>query len=218
LTAKLPPIEATQDSEQWVAARRGRLTASRMNDAMTFLAKGGSSVKRTDYMMELVAERMTGIAAAHYVTPAMQWGRDNEAPAIRLYEEKYGDFVRPAGLVLHPTIENFAASPDGFIISGELLIPVEVKCPTTKTFIEWRLSGAVPEEYRRQMIAQMACCSHHDKIRMGVFIAYDPRVTIGRNMMMIPVTVEDGEVEEVEQAAIRFLEQTDELFRKVVEA
>jgi len=212
---KRPPIEAVQGSDNWHAARRGKLTASRMADAMSFLKNGTPARARIDLMMELVAERMTGVATDHYVTPAMQWGLDNEAGAIKTFENKTGLIVEPAGFVLHPTIDNFGASPDGFAYPPEssMFAIVEVKCPTTKTFVDWCIQGKIPENYRWQMVAQMACC----RTREGLFVAYDPRVTSGPNLLVRELILEDDrEIVECEEAAKVFLQQTDELFDEVI--
>lgn len=208
-------IEAESGSANWYAARRGMLTASKMNDAMAFKQKGGPAQVRIDYMMDLVAERMTGIATTHFVTEAMQWGTDQEANAIAAFEDLSGILVHRGGLVLHPKIEFFGATPDGFITSPEMpLAIVEVKCPTTSTFVEWRLAGEIPEKHRRQMLAQMACCRTQD----GIFIAYDPRVKVGRNMIFYPLVATAADIEEIEAAAKVFLEETEQMFRKVTEA
>ena len=56
--------------DTWLQQRLGKLTASRMKDAMQC---------RHDYMMEFVTERLTGVSTWHYVTPAMQWGIEQES-------------------------------------------------------------------------------------------------------------------------------------------
>src|SRR5712671_464013 len=102
-------IEAQSYTDQWYAARRGMLTASRMHDACNFNKNGQPSAKRTNYMKDVVAERMTGIATNHYVTADMRWGIEHEREAISALERATGLLVWPAGLVLHPTIDYFGA-------------------------------------------------------------------------------------------------------------
>ena len=209
----LPSIEATAGSDNWYAARRGFLTASRMADAMSFLKNGSPSKDRINYMMDLVAERMSGVAATHYVTDAMQWGIDNEAGAIAEFENETGLIVRPAGFVVHPSIPFFGASPDGFLIYADAFATLEIKCPTTRTFVEWTIARKVPDAHRLQMLAQMACCG----TREGVFVAFDPRIVHGRKLMVVDVTATNEEILEVEEAAKTFLRQTEEIFEKVTE-
>ena len=58
------------------------------------------------------------------------------------------------GFVLHPSIPDFGASPDGLVGDDGL---VEIKCPATATHIETLLTETVPGKYITQMQAQMAC-------------------------------------------------------------
>ena len=64
-------ITADQSSAAWLKAREGRITASRIKDVISYLKNGKESAKRYDYRLELVAERLTGMAVEHYVSPAM---------------------------------------------------------------------------------------------------------------------------------------------------
>jgi putative phage-type endonuclease len=209
----LPPIEAESGSDQWYAARRGLLTASRMGDATSFLKNGSPSKDRSNYMMDLVAERLTGVAMTHFVTPQMQWGTDHEKEAISEFENRTGVMVLKAGLVLHPRIPFFGSSPDGFLhlpSVGQYAI-LEVKCPMTRTFLEWKLAGTVPEQHRLQMLAQMACCGAKE----GVFVAYDPRIPAPNNMLIQNMIAEESEIAEVEEQARTFLRQTEEIFERM---
>jgi hypothetical protein len=215
-------IEAQSGTDQWYAARRGMLTASRMHDACNFNQNGKSSAKRNNYMRDLVAERMTGIATNHYVSAEMQWGIDHEREAISALERATGLLVWSAGFVLHPTIDFFGATPDGFVtiwtgenLERETAVTVEIKCPTTQTFIDWRMANAIPDEHRLQMLAQMACCETH----YGIFAAHDPRIRVGRNLIWHTLELPDNsEIEETEQKARTFLDQVETLFRKVTES
>jgi hypothetical protein len=47
--------------------------------------------------------------------------------------------VDKVGLVLHPTIERAAASPDGLVGSDGVL---EIKCPKTATHLQYLMDGA----------------------------------------------------------------------------
>lgn len=59
-------------------------------------------------------------------TPAILHGRQNEAVAIRAFEEKMSVVVNKAGLFIHPDFPFLGASPDGLIQSDGL---IEVKSP-----------------------------------------------------------------------------------------
>jgi hypothetical protein len=204
-------IEAFPDSPNWVAARRGCLTASRMSDAMSFLKrgdrKGDSSEARMNYLRDVVAERLTGIAVDHYVTTAMEWGRLMEARAREEYEIATGRMVDPAGFVLHPRIEFFGATPDNFVDEGI----IEYKCPQTRNFLAWIAGGIAPEEHKPQMIAECVCvpCDWVD------FAAFHPDMPKGRRLFIRRFAPTKNERDAVESAAQQFLDEVEEMFDKV---
>lgn len=191
-------VEALAGTNQWHAARRGCLTASRMADAIAVLKNGKPSEARRKLMFDLLAERMSGVAVEHYVTPAMEWGTAHQADAIAAYEAETGDLVGPEVFVLHPSIDWFGATPDGLIGSDGL---IEIKCPTTPKFLAWRMAGEVPEEHRPQMLAQLACTG-----RQWVdFVAFDPRVQKGPQLFIRRFQPERAEIERIEAGARDFL-------------
>jgi predicted phage-related endonuclease len=194
-----------------IAARLGKLTASRMKDAMDFNKNGGESEKRKSYKMELVAERMTDIIVPHYVTPAMQWGIENEPAAKLAYQELTGRTIRPADFYPHPTIEYCGATPDGLIDPDGL---IECKCPTTTKYIAWLTAGIVPEEHRPQMALQVLCSGR----KWVDFVAFDPRMPKAKQVFVRRYEPEADYLRKVEDAAKQFLAEVDALFEQVLEA
>ncbi len=120
-----------QRTEEWFAARLGKVTASRVADVLAKI-KSGESASRKNYKMELVVQRLTGKAGESFTNAAMEWGTEQEPFARMAYEAHTGTFVKEEGFVDHPTIEGFGCSPDGIV--GEGLI--EIKCPNTANHIE----------------------------------------------------------------------------------
>ena len=153
-----------QGSAEWFDARVGLVTASHVADAINL-----KSVKRDKYKMELLAELLTGKPVEHYVSPAMDWGIQNEAIARSAYELQKGVEVELVGFVIHPQISRSGASPDGLVGEDGL---VEIKCPNTTTHLRYLVDGVVPEEYQPQMMWQMACTS----AQWCDFVSYDPRL------------------------------------------
>lgn len=188
-------------------ARAGKLTASRMAAAMSFLKNGKPSAERTKLMHELLAERLTGDSVRHYVTPAMEHGIQTEDEARLVYECETGRLVERGVTIDHPEIDYFAATPDGFVGDGLL----EIKCPTTTTFIGWRLAGVVPEEHRPQMLAQLACTGR----KWVDFFAYDPRIRKHPRFMLVRYEPKPEEIAAVEDAARQFLAELDEMFEQL---
>lgn len=200
-----------QGSAEWFNDRIGKLTASNMGAALSFLKNGGESKERKDLKIAILAERMTDIIREVYVTPAMLHGQEQEPAAKLAYTALTGTHIMPAPFVPHPTIENFGASPDGFIAPDGLL---EVKCPTSAKFIGWKLAGVVPEEHKPQMLAQLACTRR----KWVEFVAFDPRMPEGKRLFICRYEPTLDEVAAVEKAAETFLAEVEEMFDRVCEA
>jgi len=120
----------------------GHERLSRRIDAKRSKRDGKPLKARSDYLRDLLAERLTGHAMPHVVTPAMRDGIEREPLARAAYEIATGSILRLTGFVPHPTIEFFGASPDALVGADGL---VEFKCPTVATHMEWMLAGVVPD-------------------------------------------------------------------------
>jgi CubicO group peptidase (beta-lactamase class C family) len=59
-----------QRTEEWFAARCGKVTASRVADVIA-KTKTGYSASRANYLADLVVERLTGKPAASFSNAAM---------------------------------------------------------------------------------------------------------------------------------------------------
>jgi len=190
-----------QGSDEWLAARAGRVTASRVADLMA-RTKTGWGASRANYMAELVAERLTSTPAVRFTNDAMHWGTDTEPMARETYAFAYDVEIEETGLVMHPTIPDFGASPDGLIGTDGLL---EIKCPQTATHIDTLLSGSVPEKYRTQMQAQMACTGR----AWCDFVSFDPRMPAEMQMWVHRVERDNKAIAEMEAAVNEFLAELD---------
>lgn len=188
-----------QRSPEWYAARLGKVTASRIADLMA-KTKTGYSTSRANYMAELVCERLTGNPADNYVSPAMQWGIDNEAAAKAAYAFMTDHAVEEIGFVDHPSIAMAGASPDGLIGTDGL---VEVKCPNSASHIETLLSEKIDGKYILQMQWQMACTGR----AFCDFVSFDPRLPAEMQLWMKRVNRDDKTIEEINGEVIAFLVQ-----------
>ena len=194
-----------QGTAAWFSARIGKLTASRMADAMGFKKDGKPTAARQKYMMEVVAERLTDTVARHFVSDAMQWGKDQEKNAKDAYFQMTGNAVKTCFFFDHFDIDNFGASPDGLIDQDGLL---ETKCPTSPTHIKWVMSGVVPDEHKPQMLAQSLCTGR----KWVDFVSYDPRIASAKRIFIVRYTPADEELRKVEEAAIQFLKEAEAMF------
>lgn len=157
-----------QGSEEWKAARCGKITASRIWDIMDKTKAGKPTSKRKNYIAEKTLERITGAPMEHYRSPAMQWGTEQEADARMVFEIGTGRAVREVGFIDHPTLPMCGASPDGLI--GDDTI-IEIKCPMSATHIAFVRTGVIDPQYYAQMQWVMGCTGR----AQAWFISYDPR-------------------------------------------
>src|SRR5208282_5169562 len=199
--ADLVPQMTDAERAAWLAQRCGKLTASRMRDAMDFKRDGTPTMKRSDYMRDLLAERLTQMTTRHYMTPAMEWGLAAEPEAKLAYMHATGITLHPSTFYDHPRIDMCGATPDAEIADGGL---AEIKAPTTGVYLEWFLAGVVPEIHKPQMILQCAATGR----RWVEFIAFDPRIKDDKRRLFVRRFVPSAEeIAHVEASAIKFLSE-----------
>ena len=196
-----------QRTEEWFAARLGKVTASRVADVLAKI-KTGESASRKNYKMELVVQRLTGKQGESFTNAAMEWGTEQEPFARMAYEAHTGTFVKEEGFVDHPTIEGFGCSPDGIV--GEGLI--EIKCGNTATHVDWLLDGKAPSRHIPQMMAQMACTG----AKFCDFVSFDPRVPDDLQLFVIRVERDDEYIAEMEKEVKLFLQEVDDLHKQLL--
>lgn len=190
-----------QGTDEWLKARAGKVSASRIADVVA-RTKSGYSSSRANYMAELVAERLTGEKTKSFQSPAMSWGVDNEAGARGAYETARGVLVSETGFVIHPSIPDAGASPDGLVGDDGL---VEIKCPLTNTHLDFLLGGEIPERYMLQMQWQMACTGR----KWCDFVSYDPRMPSNMQMKIVRVDRNDGQIANLMGEIRTFLAEVD---------
>ena len=199
-------IDFPQGTAEWLKARAGLVTASRVADVVA-KTKTGESASRANYRAQLVAERLSGSPQESFTNDAMRWGTETEPLARAAYEVHTGDFVEQVGLVLHPEIEWSGASPDG--LAGDGLL--EIKCPNTATHIDYLLNKVPPPKYRPQMAWQCACTGRE----WVDFVSFDPRLPEKHQLMVVRYVPEKEYIQELEEEVKRFLDEVNELLIKL---
>jgi hypothetical protein len=197
----LPPEHA--------AARLGKLTASRISEAIA-KTKSGWGASRANLMAELIAERLTGAQAQRFVSKEMLWGIETEPQARAAYEFYRDAKVDAMGFVPHPLVGMSGASPDGGVGEDGL---IEIKCPNTATHIDYLLNDTVDKKYVDQMYWQMACTRR----RWCDFVSFDPRMPPALQMRVTRFLWEDEIVTRLEVDATNFLSELAEKEIKLCE-
>jgi putative phage-type endonuclease len=166
-------INVTQGSEEWLKLRLGKITGTRLKAVM------GSKAVQDTLIYELVAEQLSGQAEEIYVNNAMRWGTEMEDEAVTLYESLTGVKTSVVGFCVSDEFPYLALSPDRFVKSGKKQTgkkythAVEVKAPSTKTVIKYRLDGGVPPEYHWQVVCYFLV---NTDLQTLDFLVYDPRI------------------------------------------
>jgi putative phage-type endonuclease len=191
-----------QGSAEWLASRVGLVTASKVKDVMT---KGGGATRR-NYMMQLLCERLTGVPGGPDLSrnPAVQRGNEQEPFARMAYEIDKGVITEETGLVLHPGIEGFGASPDGLVGEHGL---IEIKCPGTANHVAVIQSQRHDPQYEWQMLAQMACTGR-DWVD---FVSFDDRLPEPLQYVCCRFERDDTRIRAMENEIRAFLEELAEL-------
>jgi hypothetical protein len=196
-----------QRTEEWFAARLGKVTASKVADVLA-KTKTGVSASRANYLSDLVVERLTGQQAEFYQNEAMQWGTETEPQARMAYEAYKNVLVDEEGFIDHPTIANFGCSPDGLIGVDGL---IEIKCPNSKTHIDTLLSGKAPSKYIPQMQTQMAVTGR----QYCDFVSFDPRLPEDLQLFVVRVNRDDEYIANLEEEVVAFLNEVEETVTKL---
>jgi putative phage-type endonuclease len=130
-----------QRTPEWDEARRGKMTCSRMADAVGLIGS------RRRLWRELTGRERDKWASADGRI-RMQDGVNYEQVAIAQYEQLVSRHpITTTGFLMHPTLDWIGGSPDGLVdIVGVHRAQggVEVKCPPTQY-------GRIPDYYMPQM-------------------------------------------------------------------
>lgn len=188
-----------QGSQEWLQARCGKVTASRVADVIA-RTKGGWGASRSNYAAEIIAERLTGVPAESYTNAAMQWGLDHEQDAADAYAFYIGAELEAASFVGHPTIHESGASPDRLVGTKGL---VEIKCQNTATHIETLLGQSIPSKYVTQMQWQMACTGR----KWCDFVSFDPRMPETLRLFVKRLDRDDEYINILQKEVLTFLEE-----------
>lgn len=157
-----------ETQEEWLAARLGKITGSRLKDV---ISKRGSGKKLAYY--ELIAERIAVQSDDDVEENPMDRGTRLEPEAIERFEKETGKKVDTSLVIwTRDDNESIAISPDGTIGKTEA---VEAKCLSSAMHIKTFLTQQIPSEYEEQALQYFIV---NDKLKTLYFAFYDPRVTV----------------------------------------
>lgn len=209
-----------QRSDEWFAARAGRITASRMNDVMVERERGefksgprkGQQKPQpkalTDYAHQLAAERLTLRPRKQVKAAALAWGQTVEPAAVAAYQAETGVIVTPAEFILHPKYDFIGASPD-FLVGDDG--GGEIKSPeSSEVHLETLLTGLPPE--------------HIEQIQGGLwvtgrkwwdFVSFHPDFPESHRIYIQRVPRDDEYIERLESACLQLEEDVQGILNQL---
>lgn len=167
-----------EDRESWFEARRGKFTASRLDDLMKTGKGERFGVASLKYIYELIHAKLTG--QDHVVTShSLEWGIDNESDARILYEKIKGVSVKFPSFIEFNSFSG--GTPDGIVEDGGI---IEIKCPYNgANHIQCILENEVPPQYVMQVQGNLLFTG----AKYCDFISYDPRCDAPLNIHIVRV-------------------------------
>jgi putative phage-type endonuclease len=205
-------IDCEQGTPEWMQARCGKPTASKIGDTFSFLKrgdkKGAETAARAAYKAAIVSEILTGHTSDTYVSSYMEHGTEMEPLARVAYERKFDVMVETVGLVIHPAIERSAASPDGLVGDDG---GIEIKCPQTATHLAYIFADELPAQYEPQVMWNLACTGR----QWWDFVSFDPRLPRHQQLFVKRVYRDEMRFAEMELGVIQFLKEVDEMIARL---
>ena len=136
-----------QGSDEWLAVRRGILTASEMRLIMTPTLRPASNDKERAHLFELLGQRITGYTEPHYISDDMLRGHEDEIEARIRYADHFYPVTECGFVTRDMGGFTIGYSPDGLVGDDGL---IECKSRRQKYQIETILADEVPAEYLLQ--------------------------------------------------------------------
>ena len=197
-----------QGSDAWHKIRLGKITASRVKDVLT---KGrGTSPSKTaeSYMMELIAEILTGNSKPFFENDAMRWGTETEPQARAMYAVN-NDFVDVKEVAFVEHNEQVGISPDGLIGDDGLF---EAKCPNTTTQLKRALSDSYSSDYKAQIQMQLWVTERE----WCDFVSFDPRLNCGASYLQERVYRDEEYINDMKIKVYAFVDEMNARIQKIL--
>jgi predicted phage-related endonuclease len=205
--------EIQQGTQDWIDARLGKVTASRIHCVMAKPRRKGQteSTTRANYMAQLAIEILTGKSAEDgYENWNMQRGIKLEPEARSEYELRVSEIVTTAGFIEHPRIARAGCSPDALVGSKGL---AQFKCPIPRVhgeYVKLAKIKKVPPEYYPQVQFELACTGRE----RNDFVSYNDRFPEHNQLVIVRAERDEPYIKELEAAVIEFNAEVDELVKE----
>ncbi|KAA1013220.1 YqaJ viral recombinase family protein [Paraburkholderia panacisoli] len=196
--------EHAQGTPEWKADRAGRATGSKAS-AILAKVKSGEAATRADYRVQLALERLLGEPCEdEFTSRDIQNGIEREPFARMAYEAKTGLFVQEAGFAYWEKLM-VGCSVDGFAEQRQRKGFVEIKCPKSKTHLEYLTGNRLPPVYKPQVLHNFLITNAD----FADFISFDPKMPEKLQLFVFRVERDDEEIRAYEAELRQFLIEVD---------
>lgn len=186
---------APQGTDEWLAARRGRITGSQFRVTRDRLKNGEYTSKAKLYAMDTARERVGGKAADVYVNAAMRFGTEQEPLARVAYEDKTGHLVEEVGFA-YTTDGKFGVSVDGLVDSDGM---VEIKTMVSSDTLFKAVVDADHSEYIDQINGAMWLLGR----KWCDLILWAPDLPAGQ-LTVVRINRKESDIEALEDDLVKF--------------
>lgn len=185
-------LTATQNTDDWYAARKGRITASNITKCLA----GKNTKGRREYAMNIVLD-LENVEDFRDDAPWFMEGRKYESYARGWYQWEHAS-VTEVGFVLHDEYNWLGASPDGLIGDDGNL---EIKYRKNLTTFNDAIVKPIPRAYLYQMQLQMFVCD----CQWTAYVNYWRNEALKKEQGHVQIVErDDALISELEDAAFAF--------------
>jgi len=191
-------IEAEQRSEGWHNARLGMFTSSEIYKLMTKPKLKGEVLSEgaKTYILEKVAESLTGIREEVFTTPAMQWGIDNEPLANRHLARLNNWTIEETSFIKIESL-NWGGSGDGWV--REINAALEVKCLNTVNHLKEIRDSEDLKANLPMRFWQVLSDAYLRECDNAVLAWFDPRINSSLGLFTKQFRIEESDVNELKE-------------------
>jgi hypothetical protein len=176
-------------SKEWHEHRAGCFNGSENHKLMG--EKGGvTTATAQTYIMEKVAETLTGGWHDDLSTVATRWGNDLEPEASMYYELAFSQVIEKPDPQSPAWSNEVSGSPDGIVYNDSQVYGIEFKCPyNPANHVKHMLIRsaedlkATSKEYYWQILTYMLIF----ELPMWEFVSFDPRFTGDKRMHVVEI-------------------------------
>lgn len=190
-----------QGSLEWLQQRVGKITMSHAKELLT----GGKGKTRQSYIMDVVAEKLSGQPIEGYYGLDMERGNFLEPAAGRAFTEYTSMDFRRVGFVLSDD-ERIGCSPDGLTFDAG----IEIKCPRPRQHIRTIYADGA-DDYIAQIQGCMWLCQreHWHLVSFCPWVEQYP-------LFIRRIDRDDAMVAKIEESAMRAADEVETLYQMAV--